>query len=362
VYLAILAVLAVAGSWATWRRNPLYSTGKTLRMVGGMGLGIAGIVALDILVVNLTMHSPPWVMGTAMGSFILVSVFGMFLIARAFTALREKPLPAGTPMVDLHRRKVYAWAKWAGISIGSLALLGLMLPEGFGLVAYMLSVFCAFIAAFMLPIGYVAARDQDRSLTGVEAEPWVHWNYTEAQWSEITHAEMERAGLLAIPTFQWKKQWKTVVAMAIFMVIFAKFEGYTWGWDFALLAGVVALMAGILWLAKRSARYAPGRKQRAMANSQRAAWFAEGGLFWAGDFSPWISMNIYLVRAGVDESAPRSLVLNFEKVLPGQGGPSIVPVERRILIPVGAEQDVRMLQEKLAEKCPKAAVKICQMA
>ena len=360
MYLAILAILAVTGSWATWRRSPLYSTGKTLRMVGGMGLGITGIVALDILVVNLTMHSPPWVMGTAMGSFILISVFGMFLIARVFTTPKEKPLPAGMPLADLHRRKVYAWAKWAGIAIGSLALLGLLLPEGFGLVAYMFSALCAFIAAFMLPIGYVAARDQDRSLTGVEAEPWVHWSYSDAQWSEITQAEMVRAGILAMPTFQWKRQWKTVVAMAIFMVVFAKFEGYTWGWDFALLAGVVALMAGILWLAKRSARSAPDRKRKAMARVPRAAWFADGGLFWAGDFSPWISMNIYLVRAWVDGKGPRSLVLNFEKVLPGQGGPSVAPVARRIPIPDGAEQDVRMLQEKLAEKCPKAAVKICQ--
>jgi hypothetical protein len=92
------------------------------------------------------------------------------------------------------------------------------------------------------------------------------------------------------------------------------------------------------------------------------AYFADGGIFWEGDFSPWISMNVYLVSAWMDETAPRSLVLNFEKVLPGQGGPSIVPVERRILIPDGAEPDVRILQEKLAEKCPRAAVKICQMA
>jgi hypothetical protein len=361
VYLAILAILAVVGSWATWKRSPLYSTGKTLRMVGGMGLGIAAFVALDILVVNLTMHSSPWVMGTVMGLFILGSVIGMFLIARAFTTPKEKPLPAGMPLVDLHRRKVYAWAKWAGIFIGGFGVLGLVLPYGFNMVGYMLSAFCAFIASFMLPIGYVAARDQDRSLTGVEAEPWVHWSYTETQWGEITQAEMVRAEIQETPTFQWKKQWKTVVAMAIFMVVFAKLIGYTWFWALALLVGVVALMAGILWLARRSAHHAPGRKQKAMANAQRAAWFADGGLFWQGDFSPWVSMNIYLVSAWVEEKAPRSLVLNFEKVLPGQGGPSIVPLERRILIPAGADQDVRMLQEKLAEKCPKATVRICQM-
>jgi hypothetical protein len=362
MYLAIVALLGVVGSWAAWKRSPLFSTGKTLRMICGMGLGIGAFIALDVLVVNLTMHSSPWVMGTVMGVFILGSVIGMYLIARAFTTPKEKPLPAGVPLVDLHRRKVYVWAKRAGISIGLLALLGLALPYGFNMVAYTFAGFAAFLAAFMLPIGYIAARDQDRSLTGVETEPWVRWSFTEAQWSEITQAEMVQAEIQAMPTFKWKKQWKSVVATAIFMFVFAKFMGYTWFWDFALLAGVSALMAGILWLSKRSSRYAPARKQKVMANVQREVYFADGGLFWEGEFAPWISMNIYLTNAWVDETAPRSLVLNFEKVLPGQGGPSIVQVERRILIPDGADQDVRMLQEKLAEKCPKAAVQICQLA
>jgi hypothetical protein len=362
VYLAILAILSVFGSWAVWKRSPLYSTGKTLRMVGGMGLGIAGIVALDILLVNLTMQKSPVVFGITMGGFVLISVFGMFLIARAFTKPREEPLPAGVPLVDTHRRKVYGWAKRAAIAIGSFALLGLVLPEGFGIVAYMLSAFCAFFSAFMLPIGYVAARDQDRSLTGVETRPWVRWSYTEAEWNEVTQVEMARAEIAATPTFQWKKQWKTVVGLAIFMVAFAKFIGYTWFWDFVMLAGVVALMAGILLFARRDARYAPGRKQKAMSKVAREAYFADGGLFWEGEFSPWISMNLYLVGAWVDGNAPRSLVLNFEKVLPGQGGPSVVPVEQRILIPAGADGDMRMLQEKLAEKCPKASVEIFQRA
>jgi hypothetical protein len=39
-----------------------------------------------------------------------------------------------------------------------------------------------------------------------------------------------------------------------------------------------------------------------------------------------------------------------------------VAVEQRIPIPAGAEGDVPMLQEKLVEKCPKADVRIYQMA
>jgi len=362
VYLTIFAMLSVVGSWFAWKRNPTYSAGKTLRLVGGMGLGIGAFVALDVLVVNLTIHSAPWVLYVSMGVLILGSVLGMFLISRAFTRPKEEPLPAGVPLVTLHRRKVYGWAKVAGIVIGAFALLGLLLPAGIDIAAYTMAGFSAFIAAFMLPIGYIAARDQDRSLTGVETAPWVHWSYSEAEWGQITQAEMVRAGIVATPTFQWKKQWKTLAVVAVFTLFFAKFEGYTWGWDFALLGGLSAMMAGIFWYGKRAARFAPGRKQQAMRKVSREVYFADGGLFWEGDFAPWISMNIYLTGARVDENAPRSLVLIFEKVLPGQAGPNILTVEQRVLIPPGAERDIQMLQEKLAEKCPKADVRICPMA
>jgi hypothetical protein len=359
VYLAIFAILSVVGSWYAWKRNPAFSAGKTLRIVGGMGSGIAAFVALDVLVVKLTIDRPPWVIGTCMGVLVLGSIFGMFFISRAFTRPKETPLPSGVPLVTVHRRKVYQWAKRGGVVIGAFTLLGLLLPAGINIAAYTIAAFSAFFAAFMLPIGYIAARDQDRSLTGVETAPWVHWSYSEAEWGAITQAEMVRAGIAATPTFQWKKQWKTLAVVAVFTFFFARLEGYAWGWDFALLGGIAALMAGILWYGKRDARYASGRKQQAMSKVTREVFFADGGLFWEGDFAPWISMNIYLTAARVDESAPRSLVLIFEKVLPGQAGPNILPVEQRVLIPPGADRDVQMLQEKLAEKCPGADVRIC---
>jgi hypothetical protein len=97
-----------------------------------------------------------------------------------------------------------------------------------------------------------------------------------------------------------------------------------------------------------------------MGGVERVAYFADGGLFWEGDFCPWMSMNFYLLHAWVDEGARRSLVLRFEKILPGQSGPTVMAVEERIPVPAGADGDVRLLQEKLAEKCPKASVAICQ--
>jgi hypothetical protein len=362
VYLAIVAILSVVGFFAAWKRNPMYSAGQTLRIVAGMGLGIAAMVALDILSVRLTMDRSPWIFGPTMGCFVLVSVFGMFLIARGFTTPKQKPLPAGVPLVDVNRRKVWVWAKRAGWAVAGFGLLGLLLPFPFQVMAYLLAGFCAFLAAFMMPIGYIAARDQDRALTGVETEPWVRWSYSEAEWQQITQGEMVRAGLAATPNFSFRRQWKLLLGLAIFMVVFAKFIGYTWLWAFVFLAGVAALMGLILWYGKRDALIAPARKQKSMAREPRNAYFAEGGLFWEGDFCPWLSMNMYLVRAGLEGGGPQSLVLHFEKVLPGQGGPSIVPVEQRVPVPAGREDDVRLLQEKLSELCPKASVAICQAA
>jgi hypothetical protein len=360
VYLAMVAILGVIGSFAVWKRNPMYSAGKTWRMIGGMGLGLAAMVALDVLCVRLTADKSPWIFGTTMGLFVLVSVFGMYLIARAFTTPKQKPLPAGVPLVDVNRRKVWVWAKRGGIAIVLFGLLGLALPYPISVMGYLLAGFCAFFEAFLVPIGYIAARDQDRALTGVETEPWVRWSYSEAEWEQITKVEMVRAGLAATPNFSLKKQWKLLTGLAIFMVVFAKIIGYTWLWAFALLAGVIVLM-GLLYLyGKRDAVVAPIRKQKAMATEQRVAYFADGGLYWEGNFCPWLSVNMYLVRGWVEGAGAQTLVLHFEKILPGQGGPSIVPVEQRVPIPGGREADVRLLQEKLAEKCPHASVSVYQ--
>jgi hypothetical protein len=134
-------------------------------MVGGMGLGLAAMVALDVLMVRLTGDKAPWIAGTAIGVFMLLSVIGMYLLARALTLPKQRPLASGVPLVNVHRLKVYAWAKRAGVAIVGFAVVGLILPDPWNVLGYLLAGLCAFFAAFLLPICFVSARDQDRALT-----------------------------------------------------------------------------------------------------------------------------------------------------------------------------------------------------
>ena len=281
------------GVWklAVWKRNPLYSAGKTWRIVGGMGLGIGAFVALDILLVNLTIHSSPWIAGTTMGVLVLSAVIGLFLIARAFTKPKELPLPVGIALVRLYRDKVWVWAKRAGMGIAAFGVLGLVLPGNFKIIGWMLAGFVAFFAAFMLPIGYIAARDKDRALTGVEAMPWVHWQFSEEQWRLMTAVEVERAKVAAVSTFSWKKQWKTMAFTLVLMVLMARLEAGSWLVAGEICGGGVGLIALMVLLVRVDAKNVPGRKERAMAKAGRDAYLRMGACSGRADFRPgwrWI--------------------------------------------------------------------------
>ena len=262
MYLALIAIFGVFGSWAVWKRNPLFSAGKTWRIVGGMGLGIAAFVALDILLVNLTIHSSPWVAGGSLGLLIIVSVMGMYLISRAFTKPREQPLPVGIPLVTVHRQKVWLWTRRGGIFIAGLGLLGLVLPYGFNIAVWTIAGFTLFMALFLVPIGYMTARDRDRALTGVETMPWVHWQFSDEQWKAITALEVDRARAAATGTFDWKKQWKTMAVSLVLMVLLARAETSSWTVSLAICGGSVAFIAAIIWLSRMDAKKR-ARPQRA---------------------------------------------------------------------------------------------------
>ncbi len=45
-------------------------------------------------------------------------------------------------------------------------------------------------------------------------------------------------------------------------------------------------------------------------------YFGQDGVFCDGPFTNWLSMNVYLMSASVDERPPRSLLFIFEHVVP----------------------------------------------
>jgi hypothetical protein len=69
---------------------------------------------------------------------------------------------------------------------------------------------------------------------------------------------------------------------------------------------------------------------------------------------PWLSSGNYLTEARVEKGPPISLLLTFQKAF----GARYVPVTIRVPVPVGRESDLKLLEEKLRARCPKAQIHV----
>lgn len=58
MYMLLFCALTVAGSWVAWRRNPMYSTRSTLRMLAAVLLMIAGMVGVIVATFNVAIKQP----------------------------------------------------------------------------------------------------------------------------------------------------------------------------------------------------------------------------------------------------------------------------------------------------------------
>jgi hypothetical protein len=89
------------------------------------------------------------------------------------------------------------------------------------------------------------------------------------------------------------------------------------------------------------------------------AYFGHDGLFCNGVYTTWLSLNVYLMAAEIQDGPPRSLLFTFEKVSTGPyAANQIAPVQQRVPIPAGREADVARLQRELGVRCPKARISL----
>lgn len=358
---AALALLSVIGAWLAWKRNPLYSAASTLRMLAVVGLSIAALVLVIVATVNLTANSSGPVVVAAMLTVVVLGTFAMIYIIQKASTPKEARLttvlPAGTRLVHVHRQKIYQWVKVLAIVLAVCAVLAVLIPGNAKFAVLAVGGMALLLAVIMLPVGYVTARHFDRSLTALECDPWLHWQYPPAQWSAWADAQVERIKAKP-PTFILRRDWRKMA------------------WPFGLIAaGVVifspgsllerllyvlfccAAIAAIVWLAARSERAAPERTRTALRAAAPEAYFGHDGVFSNGVYTTWLSINIYLTSATLDERPPRSLLFNFEKVVPSPYTTNqILEVQQSVLIPAGAESDIARLQRELVARCPKARI------
>jgi hypothetical protein len=357
---AALALFSMVGAWLAWRRNPLYSAAATLRMMVVIGLSIAALILAIIAATHFSMNrSEPVAVATILGVVILGTLAMVFIVQKVTTpkdARLTTALPAGTKILHVHRRKVYKWLKGLAIFLAACGALAWIIPGDAKFAVYAIGGMGLLVAVMLLPVWYFTARSFDRSLTALEIDPWLHWQYPAAQWRQWTEAQVARTQAKP-PTFVLRRDWKKLA------------------WPFGLIAaGVIAFSPGSLlerilyvlfccgaiaalaWLGAWSERRAPTR-MRATLEAAPEVYFGHDGVFCNGVYSPWLGIDAYLTAASVDERPPRSIVLAFEKVVVSPyTANQITRSELGVLIPDGAETDMARLQRELSARCPKARI------
>jgi len=355
----IFSVCMMFSAWAAWHRSPTYSGRNTLRTVFVMLLAIAGCVGLIVAGVNLSMNQPPVAMWTILSVTIVAATLTLiFIIVIAAVPKESRPaaLPHSVKMVNVYRRKVFTWLKVFALLLLACALDSLV-PGPAKYIGLTFGGLTLFLAIIMLPVLYYTNRTVDQSITGIELNPWVHWQYPQDQWTQWCNIQADRMHAVP-PSFVLRRDWhRFVFPFSIIILGVAFFVPGGWLWKTIYVASVCL---AILFIAVMSGRGgAPGsEKLRArLLKTSPDAWFGRDGVFCDGVFCPWLNPDTFLVSATIDERAPRSLMFNFERVVPNPYGPvNIVPIHQAVLIPAGKESDLALLQQQLTARCPKAQI------
>jgi hypothetical protein len=323
--MAAIALLSVVGAWHAWRRNPAYSNRSTLRLVG--------VTALCI---------------TALGMIFIIQYASTPKSARLTTTL-----PPSAKLVHVHRQKVYRLAKFFAIVLALLAMLAILIPGAARGAVLAVGAIALLLALVLLPVMYVTNRNFDRSLTALECSPWVHWQYSPAQWQQWTDARVERLKA-SPPAVILKRDWRRLAVpfavIAVGVLVFG--PGSVPARALYVLGSCGAILALVL-LSVRSERHSPDKLRAVLRGAAPEVYLGHDGVFCDGVFTTWLTLDNYLKAASIDERAPRSLLFRFEKVVVNPyAGNQLIPIYQSVLIPERAEADLARLQHELSTRFP----------
>jgi hypothetical protein len=364
---AALALFGAFGAWLAWKRNPMYAAASSARILGVVVVSIAVLVLVVVGAVNLTENrSAPVVIGTML-TVVVLGTFAMIFVIQSVSTPKEArlatALPASATIVQVHRQKVYHWAKYLGGLVAIFAVLGIVVPGNAKFIALSFGGMALLLAVILLPVAYVNARHFDRSLTALELDPWIHWKYSPAQWNEWVNAQVERMKTKP-STFILKRDWHKfvwpIVIIAGGVIIFSP-GSLSFRVGYVLIA--CCAIVGLAVYSTLEERRAPERMRAQLMKTVPEVYFGHDGLFCDGVFTTWLSLNVYLMSASIDERPPRSLLFSFEKVQPSPyTGNQVSAIQQSVVLPAGMDADVARLQRELSARCPKARVELAAVA
>jgi hypothetical protein len=359
------AILTLAGSWYTWRRNPMYSRRRTLHFLLATILSIAAVIAVIYSVIQLMQGRSENFQITAILVAVLVCSIGLIWIIVTITTPKPTPLPEGVQMATLHRDRLAPWIKrmaWALAVCGLLALV----PSHAGSFNW-IQFFALFIGAWVLGLGsillaagYIGGRNLDRALTSVLANPWVHWTYTPEEWSisierQVAQAQAQKPKAVSL--------WIAFLVIAFPIAIGMYFADLLplWG-DLFVGVGFAGLITGILELSTRRDLRAPERMRARLNSAPHESFLGPDGIFANGRYNPWLSSGIYVTGATVEQSTRAAILFQFEKINAGRTAGTTQFVETvplpSALSPAEIDAQLALLQQRLSRLVRAARIHI----
>jgi len=360
---AFLALMGAAGAWMAWRRNPAYSARSTLRVVGVSAVAAALMFCLVFAAADFSTRQPTPVAIGVMALVVVVATLMMILIVQHAStpkmARLTTSLPPTAAIVNLHRRRAYRWFKGAAAALLASAIAAAIVPGDAKFVALIFGALVLAMGAIMLPTMYLSARTLDLSLSSVRSDPWVHWQYTAGEWLEWSDTQVAR--LTAAPP---ETTFKVALHRLIwpFVVVAVGVIGFSPGTlleRVLYVAGVFGVILLAVWRSATENRRAPGKLRIKLRQAPRETYFGHDGMYCDGEYAVWLTIDVYLLSAVVDPRPPRSLKFEFEKVIfnPYNAAQRFT-IRRSVLIPQGAEEDLKRLQRELSARCATAKISL----
>jgi hypothetical protein len=365
MYMALIALLGALSIWAVLRKNPAFSARSVLRFFVVLIAMLAAFVLAMLTTLKYTDRLPQAVQLGAIFAVVGVGTIAMIAVAIQASLPQAAPLAASAKRLNVFQKRTYVWARRLGWALLAFALLMLVLRGAPQAVVGTLGGLFGFLGIIMVFGLRLTARRTDRWLSAVEADPWVHWIYTPEQWRQWTEVAVQRQAPEPDGAFHWRRDWKMVALIAI-PILGALLFFIDAPWTMRLtIAGILALtMTAGLVLAGRGKAKTSLVLQRKLTTAGLDVYFGQDGLFALGEFTPWLTVGVYLQAAFLDEREPRSLALRFEQVVSGYGSAQLVPKILSLPLPEshGVENDLARLQKELSARCQKAAITLAKAA
>lgn len=363
MYGALLALFSCAGAWIAWRRHPLYSQTATFRILAEILLLLITAGCAIYAAVHFTEHKSFTVQMITMFSLIvlltLALIFSITAITTPKSAKLNITLPPGVTLVNMYRRRVVHFLK-ASLLLLSVAAALCLVPGATRDIAASVLVMGLLLGSILLPTAYIMARRFDRSATALTLHPWLHWHYSAEEWQAWKALSVQR--FQSQPAaFVLQRDWRRLLWLsgAILGGTLLLSPG-SWlerlSWAAACIAMVMLFVEAAAWEARR----APRKLQARLEQCTPDAYFGDDGLMCDGLFFTWLGVDVYLTSAGIDARAPRSLTLQFEKIVSNPyGSPNVVKLSQGVLIPTGSNAgDLSLLRSSLSARCPTAKISL----